>query len=96
LVRGWAANVTTELNKNKQSVATEYNCLELKAESRELDVEEKARLRELAKELDKIWALEEIKIRQSLEIGLYLKETRTLHTFMQCLTSGIGRKRLSV
>jgi hypothetical protein len=64
LVRGWAANVVAELNKTKQVVAVEYNCLDLEAESRELEVEEKERMKPLAKELKFFWALEEIKVRQ--------------------------------
>jgi hypothetical protein len=64
LVRGWAANVVAELNRTKQSVAAEYNMLDLKAESRPLDDGEKKRMKELARDLEKIWALEEIKVRQ--------------------------------
>jgi hypothetical protein len=64
LVRGWATNVVAELNKTKQVVAAEYNCLDLEVERRELEVEEKERMKFLAKELEKIWALKEIKARQ--------------------------------
>jgi hypothetical protein len=48
--------VLAELNKKKQCVAVEFNCLDLDSdsESRELEVEEKARMRELARELKKI------------------------------------------
>jgi hypothetical protein len=41
LVRGWANNVVAELNRHKQSVAAEYNALDLETESRILDNEEK-------------------------------------------------------
>jgi hypothetical protein len=41
LVRGWANNVVTELNRHKQSIAAEYNALDLETESRILDNEEK-------------------------------------------------------
>jgi hypothetical protein len=64
LTRGWAGNVIVELNKHKQSVAAEYNCLDMEAESRTLDEDEKRRMQELAMELEKLWALEEIKARQ--------------------------------
>jgi hypothetical protein len=64
LVRGWVSNVVAELNKHKQLMVAEFNALERESEDRVLEVEENNRLRFLARELDKIWALEEIKIRQ--------------------------------
>jgi hypothetical protein len=64
LVRGWAANVVAKLNRTKHYVAVEYNMLDLEAESRPLDENEKIRMKELARDLEKIWALEEIKARQ--------------------------------
>jgi hypothetical protein len=64
LVRGWTANVVAELNKTKHSIAVEYNFLDLEAENRELEVKEKERMKSLARELEKNWALEEIKVRQ--------------------------------
>jgi hypothetical protein len=63
LVRGWAANVVADLNRQKQSIAAEYNCLDMEAENRSLDDDEKLRMY-LARELERIWVLEEIKMRQ--------------------------------
>jgi hypothetical protein len=51
MVRGWAANEVAVLNKTKTSLMDKFSSLERLAESRE-------------KELDHIWALEEIKARQ--------------------------------
>lgn len=39
-VRGWAANMVAELNRNKKNLADEYNVLELEAENRTLSEEE--------------------------------------------------------
>jgi hypothetical protein len=64
LVRGWASNVVAELNRHKQTVAAEFNCLDMKAEGRVLDRDERIMMKMLARELEKIWALKEIKIRQ--------------------------------
>jgi acetolactate synthase regulatory subunit len=64
LTRGWVANVVAELNRAKQEVAVEYNVLDLEVEGRALDEEEKRRMKNLARELEKIWDLEEIKVRQ--------------------------------
>jgi hypothetical protein len=63
LARCWATNVIAELNKHKQAIAAEYNVLDLEAENRILDESKKSRIKFLAKELDKLWALEEIKAR---------------------------------
>jgi hypothetical protein len=63
-VRGWTTNVVAHLNRTKQDVATEYNVLDLEAETRVLDEGDRRRMNQLAIELEKIWALEEIKARQ--------------------------------
>jgi hypothetical protein len=64
VVRGWANNVVAEMNKYKRIVAVEFNHLDLEAENKMLDRDERLRMKELAKELDQIWALEEIRARQ--------------------------------
>lgn len=64
LVRGWAANQVALLNKTKASLAQEYNVLDRALEERNLDDNELARFKHLEAELDKIWRIEEIKIRQ--------------------------------
>ena len=64
MVRGWAANEVAALNKEKANLALEYNFLDKEAEARPLDDSECKRLDEITKELDKIWAHEEIKARQ--------------------------------
>ena len=63
-MRGWVANEVAALNKENANLALEYNFLDKEAESRLLDDSECKRLDEITKELDKIWALEEIKARQ--------------------------------
>jgi hypothetical protein len=64
ILRGWASNVIAELNKHKQEVAAEYNWLDEESEKRILDDNEKGRMKALARELEQIWYLEEIKARQ--------------------------------
>jgi hypothetical protein len=64
MVRGWASNVVAELNKKKQVVAAAYDLLDSEVELRVLDKGEMDRMRTLARELEQIWALEEIKARQ--------------------------------
>jgi hypothetical protein len=55
--------VIAEINKHKHTVAAEYNLLDSECEHRVLEESEKARMRWLARELDHVWALEEIKLR---------------------------------
>lgn len=64
LARGWAANEVASLNREKASLTLEYNDLEKEMESRALTDQELLRLKQVSRELDKIWALEEIKAKQ--------------------------------
>jgi hypothetical protein len=52
------------LNKSKVKLSQEYSMLDKALEERELDADEWARLKFLEEELDKIWRIEENKIRQ--------------------------------
>jgi hypothetical protein len=54
LVRGWADNVVIEVNRNKQTVAVEYNLLDLESESRVLKEVERDKLKSVARELEHI------------------------------------------
>jgi hypothetical protein len=54
MIRGWAANVMVELNREKQTVAAEFNWLDMEAEQRPLDDDEFNKMKVLASELDRI------------------------------------------
>jgi hypothetical protein len=56
--------VTTELNKQKQTIAAEFNWLDLAVENKTLDDREKDRIKTLAKDLEKMWAINDIRARQ--------------------------------
>jgi hypothetical protein len=64
MVRGWAANEVAALNKNKVVLVDKFSKLENMAEFRELTNEEAREMSDVEKELEHIWALEEIKARQ--------------------------------
>jgi hypothetical protein len=71
LARGWKANVIADNNRVRQAVTAEYTWLDMEVEARSLDESEDARMRELAKELENLWAAEENKVRQRCRTEIF-------------------------
>lgn len=63
-VGGRATNVVAEMSKHKALISEEFNCLDMEAENRPLTEVEKNRMKVLSIEINRYWALEEIKLRQ--------------------------------
>ena len=74
MVRGQVANEVAALNKENTNLALEYNFLDKEAESRLLDDSECKRLDEITKELDKIWALEELTVSWALRVWSMIRK----------------------
>jgi hypothetical protein len=95
IVRGWASNVVAQLNKRKVELAEEYNSLDDEAEDNGLPSHKLARLKVVADELGKIWALDEIKIRQRSRDRNILEEDRN-NAYFQAIANQRSRKKKSL
>jgi hypothetical protein len=80
------------LNKKKRELADEYNILDNKAEEGGLSSSKLKRLKEVTDELGKIWALDEIKIRQRSRDRNILEGDRNT-AYFQAIANRRSRKK---
>jgi hypothetical protein len=73
-------------------VEVEYNLLDMEAKFRALDGEEMSRLKYLGRELQHLWALEEIKVRQHSRDGMILEGDRNI-AYFQAMVNCRHRKK---
>jgi hypothetical protein len=92
MVRGWANNVVAKLNRHKNEVAIEYNWLDVESKHRQLHDQEKEKMRNLSRELEQIWNLEEIRLDKGQGVGRSLKVIETLLISMQWQIREIGKR----
>lgn len=60
-LKGLSTNIEAAQRRVKNNLVTEYDMLDILSETENLSVEEKERMKNIAKELDGIWKNEEIK-----------------------------------
>jgi hypothetical protein len=94
MVRVWANNVVAEFNKYKIFVASEYNLLNEEEDNRLLDSSEKNRKNHLARELEKVWRLEEIRAKQRSRYKNILEGDRNTTYFHAVASQRCRRKEL--
>ena len=63
-VKGWALNINAQVRKQKLELLKEYDLLDLKYENFVITEMERNMMKEIVKDLESIWKLEEIKARQ--------------------------------
>lgn len=63
-VKGWALHINAQIRRQKQELLKEYDLLDIKLENMCATELERDRMKDIVKELEAIWRLEEIKARQ--------------------------------
>jgi hypothetical protein len=62
--KGWSRNIEADLRRLKSDMMEEFDLLDIKSESEPLSDEELARLKEINREMQKLWLKEETKAKQ--------------------------------